>query len=461
MLDESLHAFVRTVESQTQSQYSYRLAIQGLCKRASKMLWPRSSVELYGSFASGLALPSSGLDLVIYSNRRDLHQIAGDIEPLGPALSPIDEDPEQLRQSPRDQVSPGHHSAAPSLSSGWQQQLSCRLAQEKWVLSDSIRITAHAAIPVLSFITAPEEAASPVPVEAGSEVEEPLSCPIRVDISLEYPNHSGLRSKAITDWFLDEFPYARPVTLVLKQWLIERTYGMSNTGGLCSYGLLLMVIGFLQHYAPNSAAAALVGCLNFYGRRFEPQMYGVSVARGAFLHRKIPNTWPPPQGVYVERGLCPGTGEFTSLSRKLSLTGEGAHGFDPLWVEDPLNPTNNVGRNCFRIRQIQQSFARAADALTANEASSTLRSILRVEGHGAGEQPAGEAEAAHWRESVHAKQALHEDLYESLVEHAPNLVLPLPAHAQIARSHLPQQWDSAVRYAGRGPSNYSSLPRRS
>ncbi|CAK0908630.1 unnamed protein product, partial [Prorocentrum cordatum] len=28
------------------------------------------------------------------------------------------------------------------------------------VLSDSIRITAHAAIPVLSFITAPEEAAS-------------------------------------------------------------------------------------------------------------------------------------------------------------------------------------------------------------------------------------------------------------------------------------------------------------
>jgi len=129
-----------------------------------------------------------------------------------------------------------------------------------------------------------------------------------------------------------------------------------------------------------------------------------------------------------------------------SLTGEGAHRFDPLWVEDPLNPTNNVGRNCFRIRQIQRSFARAADALTASEASSQLRSILRVEG---GEQPGSEADAAQWRESVHAKQALHEDLYQSLVEHAPNLMLPLPAHAQIARSHLPQQWDSVVRYAAR------------
>merc|ERR1712190_666894 len=104
-----------------------------------------------------------------------------------------------------------------------------------------------------------EETDTPRSVEASSEVEESLSCPIRIDISLEDPNHRGLRSKAITDWLLDEYPYARIVTLVLKQWLIERTYGMSHTGGLCSYGLLLMVVGFLQHYPASSAAAALVG----------------------------------------------------------------------------------------------------------------------------------------------------------------------------------------------------------
>jgi len=324
--------------------------------------------------------------------------------------------------------------------------LSCRLAQEKWVLSDSIRITAHAAIPTLSFITAPEEAATSI----RSEVE-PLSCPIRVDVSLEDPNHRGLRSKAIINWLLNEFPFARPVTLVLKQWLIERTYGMSHTGGLCSYGLLLMVVGFLQQSPASSPAAALLGCLRFYGRRFDPQLYGVSVARGAFLHRRSPLTWPPPQAQYVDRGLCPGIAEFAFLSERVSLTGERAHRFDPLWIEDPLNPTNNVGRNCFRIRQIQRSLALAADALAANEASSTLRAILRVDGRG--EQP-GNGEAARWRGPLRAGQALHENLYTSLVEHAPSLMLPLPAH-----SHLPQQWDSVVRYAARpGPTGLRRSP---
>ena len=35
------------------------------------------------------------------------------------------------------------------------------------------------------------------------------------------------------------------------------------------------------------------------------------------------------------------------------------YSFDPLYVEDPLRPSNNVGRNCFRIYAIQQEFAKA------------------------------------------------------------------------------------------------------
>jgi len=135
------------------------------------------------------------------------------------------------------------------------------------------------------------------------------------------------------------------------------------------------------------------------------------------------------------------------------MTGEEAHRFDPLWIEDPLNPTNNVGRNCFRIRQILRSLARAADALMTTRASWQLRTILRVEGQVNGEDGerdiGGGADAAHWREIVIAKHALHEDLFQSIAAHAPNLMLHFPAHAQIARSHLPQQWDSVVQYASR------------
>jgi len=443
VLDESIRAFSRAVQLQTQRREAYRSVVQNLCKRVVQTLWPRSSVELYGSFASGLALPSSGFDLVIKPHKQE---DAGQYR-----LSPIEEDAEHMRQMPLDELSPGHTDAVPSLSSGWQQQLSSRLAREKWVLSDSIRISALAAVPVLSIITAPEDVAA-----TPSQAEEPLSCPIRVDISLEDPNHRGRWSKAIIEMLLGEFPHARPVTLVLKQWLIERTYGTSHTGGLCSYGLLLLVIGYLQHYPAESAAVALVGFLHFYGRRFDPQLYAVSVARRAFLHRKRPSTWPPVQAEYIERGFCPSSGDFAALPRKLAMTGEEAHRFDPLWIEDPLNPTNNVGRNCFRLRQIQLSLARAADALTASEVSSQLREILRIEGPAdgdAGEEadaPRGPLwDEARWQAPVHARRAHHEDLYQSLVEHAPNLMMPLPGHAQIARSHLPQQWDSAVRYGGR------------
>lgn len=39
--------------------------------------------------------------------------------------------------------------------------------------------------------------------------------------------------------------------------------------------------------------------------------------------------------------------------------------FDPLFVEDPLADGNNVGRNAFRIFQIQRSFSDAHRALVA------------------------------------------------------------------------------------------------
>jgi hypothetical protein len=39
--------------------------------------------------------------------------------------------------------------------------------------------------------------------------------------------------------------------------------------------------------------------------------------------------------------------------------------FDPLFVEDPLSSTNNVGRNAFRIVQVQRAFSDAHRALVA------------------------------------------------------------------------------------------------
>lgn len=419
MLQASILAYVRSVEVQIETQAPYRRAVITNCKRVAQTLWPRSSLELYGSYASGLGLRTSGLDLLLKVHP-SFHGFATSETPEEQAaLSPIEEDDEQLRQLKLEEVSPAHSARSVRPLQGWQQQLSDRLAKEKWVVSDSIRVAAHAAIPVLSFAAAPEVKR----VSPENELSF-MACSTRVDICLHDSGYRGLRSKALINFLLNRFPLARPVTLVLKQWLIEQAYSMSHSGGLCSYGLLLMVIAFLQYSPANTAAAALVGFLNFYGHRFDPQLYGVSVARSAFLPRKSPTSWPPQQAELVERGFLSNPGD-----------NEEAHRFDPLLVEDPVNPTNNVGRNCFRIRQIQRSLARAADLISGE--GTTLRALLRVDG------PGQEGEDGYL-----SKHDPHEDLYLSLVEHGNgrNLMLPVSAQGRMARSHLPQQWDSVVRY---------------
>ncbi|CAJ1354912.1 unnamed protein product [Effrenium voratum] len=187
LLEASIVAFVRSVEVQTESQASYRRAVIANCKRVAQAVWPRCSLELYGSYASGLGL-SSGLDLLLKVHPSHGFSVAEPAEEQ--VLSPIDEDEEQLRQRNLEEVSPAHSARVRGTHSGWQQQLSDRLAKEKWVVSDSIRVAAHAAIPVLSFAAAPEVK------RVSSESEQFMPCSTRVDICLHDAGHRGLRSKA-------------------------------------------------------------------------------------------------------------------------------------------------------------------------------------------------------------------------------------------------------------------------
>ena len=46
----------------------------------------------------------------------------------------------------------------------------------------------------------------------------------------------------------------------------------------------------------------------------------------------------------------------TTNSNETNFSGKAPYTFDPLFVEDPLNPSNNVGRNAFRIFQVKRAF---------------------------------------------------------------------------------------------------------
>ena len=66
--------------------------------------------------------------------------------------------------------------------------------------------------------------------------------------------------------------------------------------------------------------------------------------------------------------------------------------FDPLFVEDPLVPGNNVGRNCFRVLQILRCF-RDVRGVMARALEGELRALAPLGGtSGGGGAGAGSTE---------------------------------------------------------------------
>jgi hypothetical protein len=100
----------------------------------------------------------------------------------------------------------------------------------------------------------------------------------------------------------------------------------------------------------------------------KPSSLGISVRTRQYFFRS--------QDAHHLLPFVPKSHRFTSLHRQFSI--QNTHSnmtqkqqfqsgkFDPIWVEDPLNPGNNVGRNAFRIFQVQRAFSDAHRALVAS-----------------------------------------------------------------------------------------------
>jgi len=141
------------------------------------------------------------------------------------------------------------------------------------------------------------------------------------------------------------FPAIRPLVLVLKQCLGERSLSASYTGGLTSYALFLMVTRYVEEASPNAdVGSLLIGFLDFYGNFFDPRACGISLRRRCYFNRLVHTQHTEGQSA-------------THLFQPRQ--------FDPLHIEDPLCEGNNAGRNCFRIYLIQRIWSDSLEALRA------------------------------------------------------------------------------------------------
>ena len=205
-LHREVEAFTSFVSRLSSARHSLLLSLMLRVRDCVLSLWPAAAVHSYGSFMTGLGLPSSDLDLVL------LHV------PLEPKAA--------------------------------LQQLASVLQLHAWVRSLNAIDTAR--VPVIKVVGEVDGKQAVIDITFDQPSGHGESCGVAVLPSA----HSGLASVDLLCHYVAVFPALRPLTLVLKQFLVERGLSSTYTGGLNSYCLVLMVVAFIQsrpdayrHYA--------------------------------------------------------------------------------------------------------------------------------------------------------------------------------------------------------------------
>nr|XP_010941141.2 LOW QUALITY PROTEIN: uncharacterized protein LOC105059516 [Elaeis guineensis] len=344
LLHEEIDLFCKQVAAENLIRKPYVNWAVKRVTRSLQVLWPRSRTNIFGSNATGLALPTSDVDLVV-------------------SLPPV-RNLEPIKEA-------GILEGRNGIKETCLQHAARYLGNQEWVRNDSLKTIENTAIPVImlvadvpcdnslsneksSIVDTSEAHSTKMPGKQsipGADLSnsENTSWPmcskmkkddavdvksIRLDISFKSPSHTGLETSQLVRELTQQFPAAGPLALILKKFLSDRSLDQSYSGGLSSYCLVLLITRFLQHEhhigqpVNQNLGSLLMDFLYFFGNVFDPRQMRTSIQ---------------------------GSGVYMNRERGLSI--------DPIHIDDPLCPANNVGRNCFRIHQCIKAFADAYSVL--------------------------------------------------------------------------------------------------
>ncbi|KAM3919185.1 terminal nucleotidyltransferase 4B isoform 1-T1 [Leptodactylus fuscus] len=277
-----------------------RMEVVNRIENVIKELWPSADVQIFGSFKTGLYLPTSDIDLVVFGKWENL--------PL------------------------------------W--TLEEALRKHKVADENSVKVLDKATVPIIKLTDSYTE--------------------VKVDISFNVQN--GVKAATLIRDFIKKYPVLPYLVLVLKQFLLQRDLNEVFTGGIGSYSLFLMAVSFLQLHPREDACSPnanygvlLIEFFELYGRHFNYLKTGIRIKDG---------------GSYVAKDEV----------QKSMLDG-----YRPsmLYIEDPLQPGNDVGRSSYGAMQVKQAFDYAYVVLSHavspiakyypnNESESILGRIIRV-----------------------------------------------------------------------------------
>ncbi|KAL3287783.1 hypothetical protein HHI36_002245 [Cryptolaemus montrouzieri] len=260
--------------SPTELEHKIRGDVVQRIKRIILSKWPEAQVEIFGSYRTGLYLPTSDIDLVVIGKWSNL--------PL--------------------------------------RTLEQEFLEKEVALENSIKVLDKASVPIVKLTDRRTE--------------------IKVDISFNMSN--GVKSAELIKNYVAKYPVLPKLVYVLKQFLLERDLNEVFTGGISSYSLILMCISFLQlHPRPDylkngNLGVLLIEFFELFGRKFNYMKTGIRIRDG---------------GQYIN---------------KEEMQKEMIDGYRPslLCIEDPLLPSNDIGRSSYGALQVKRAFEYAYSVLT-------------------------------------------------------------------------------------------------
>ncbi|CAG9837125.1 unnamed protein product [Diabrotica balteata] len=300
-LNQEIEHFYRYM-SPTYAEDRIRLEVVNRIEKIITSKWSEAKVEIFGSYRTGLYLPTSDIDLVVIGKWSHL--------PL--------------------------------------RTLEQEFLEKDVAVPDSIKVLDKASVPIVKLTDKKTD--------------------IKVDISFNMCN--GVKSAELIKNFIEKFPVLPKLVYVLKQFLFQRDLNEVFTGGISSYSLILMCISFLQLHPRQdivqnghlNVGVLLIEFFELYGRKFNYIKTGIRIRDG---------------GKYLDK----------EEMQKDMVDG---HRPSMLCIEDPLQPSNDIGRSSYGVLTVKRAFEWAYQTLLIEinkpyshnfVCESILERIIKVKDH--------------------------------------------------------------------------------
>lgn len=167
----------------------------------------------------------------------------------------------------------------------------------------------------------------------------------------------------ITLQYMDELPHVRSLYLLLRSALGARNLVDVFYGGTGSYGLFIMLVASIKRPSsspPETMAQQLLRFLDFYAD-LDTRKHGISLTPPKLLKKH--DVWEIPVKTFVDaahrRGDEVRAGQWAISQRRL---------YQPylLCLQDPVNPTNDLGRKSNAIKHVIATLKHLRSKLKTN-----------------------------------------------------------------------------------------------